>query len=224
MSCLFIGKLNKRLTNSGKYQICLTDEETQTLFAGQEPIPIGCGTYACAYEDPSDDSRVVKLTHDADDVISTILASQYGEPHVAQLFGMYKLTNPGIMEHSGEEVPVYAMRVEKLYPFPENQKRFVARLLQPIVRFALWRHNFGIEQHMTPEQLKASMLSECPPRGREFVSEFLDTISRFDFNGIRFRDIHVGNLGLDKDNDWKILDLGMSSPDLSAAPDVEFED
>lgn len=226
MTCLLIGKLNKGLNNSGKYKICLTDEEQKTLFDNQVPKSIGCGTFACAYEDPRNPNRVIKITHDADDVISTTIASQYGEERVTQLFGVYKLTNPGIMAKGRIEIPVYAMRVERLNEVPVRQRRQINRMLHPIAQFALWRHATGDTSSYTHGQLRLSMLGECPREDdgtfacQSFVAEFIDALERLNAAGIAFRDIHVGNLGVDNRGNWKILDLGMSSPDLSMAPDA----
>jgi hypothetical protein len=222
--CWSAGKTHPA-TKVGRYEVCPTPNQREVLFGGGNPEKIGCGVFGCAFEYPKDPSKVVKVTVDAEDV-SGLIGSQDVE-HVARVYDSWQLAQ-GVRtvasrakqedrswmsrpwgagpSPAGVKHPAYAVVVERLKPVPKEDKRWMAKVLSVVTR----RHGNVSEEELVKACPRSKAKREEAAKCFIFAGEVADTARELQDYGAEWRDAHVGNIGIDRDGKWKILDLGLS--------------
>lgn len=200
---------------------CLTDRQWGKLFGPttSRVRPIACGSFACVYP-ARDPDKVVKLTADPTDVIATRAAQ--GIPHVVTLYSHGKVRGghfgdpPGGAVSGGVYDERWAMVLERLKPLRGRESRQVAREWMKCARDQRKkrtgkREKVCCDRYTGGGQLpKSGMTPTRRKRCRRLVAatKFLD--EKFRERGIQFTDWHGGNIGRDREGNWKLLDLGYS--------------
>lgn len=208
--CLLLGK-DHPLYKFGAYRVCLTASQKKTLFQNKSRKKLGCGVFACAYE-TSDPGKVVKFTRDAEDVAALLEAQKLGV--VPKVYKTYELFNQGESVETGETKPVYALVVEKLKPFSPAEREVLDEQMFSV-------NDILSELKRDPEMSVAEACvgmtgNECDTITRQTI----EAAQKLRANGIRWDDIHSGNIGLDKKGDVKVLDLGITGTQLKKAPQI----
>jgi|SRR5215469_12769380 len=188
----------------GKYRVCLTPNQKRTLFDNHLGRKLGCGTFACAYEGAAPD-KVVKFTRDAEDVAALLEAQPTGL--VPKVFETYQLKSPGHAIGSDKETPVYAMVVEKLQTFTPSERMALEPELDHVYT--------AVKHHEDPTMICEDRAT-CSPITRQ-VAEAAQELQEA---GIRWLDIHSGNIGMDKNGNVKVLDLGVTGTQLKEQPQI----
>lgn len=205
-----IGKQDSRIPKSKEVNVCLTLTQRNQLFRGAPPVAkLGCGTFACAYE--AVDGQAVKITADADDV-SALLRAQ-GLPGVVRLTEAYRLKKAGSAALTGEPVPLYGVRGEKLLPVPVEIRPILTLVVNSphmLHEYDLWRgdrakfrlsDDFRRVQDDDCENLKHEGknwlgykvdIATCKRVAREVETIFESLAQR----RIRWADIHAANFGV----------------------------
>ena len=113
----------------GNVEVCLTPTQMQTLFKGQRPTEIACGTRACVFKPKGARTRLVKLTVDESDVGSLLdLQKSNLVPKVYRAFKLRGTTFQPIdparrssaANYTYDGASVYAIEVERLQTFEEK--------------------------------------------------------------------------------------------------------
>ena len=227
--CLNIGRFNSNLKASGAYRVCLTSNQVQRLFGGHQPVEFGCGTFACTYLDPRNNSRLVKITEDAEDVSGLLAAqkvwSDAGESRVPRIYDAFKLHQKGVKieeRHHGKAIPVYAVVVDKLHSIPVNDRRWVTQVMhRAFYEVADARIGaFNPKAAVDSPSVRLRVTSDCPSRTIHgiapsdrcvrFVGELLAAVRQLERVGVMWSDIHAGNIGMDDQGRWRVFDLGLS--------------
>ena len=195
--CLVLGGWHRKHT-SGRYRVCLTPNQKKTLFKGHKGRKLGCGVFACAYA-TSNKNRAVKFTRDPEDVAALLEAQKTGL--APEVFDVYKIQHGGHFIQSDEETPVYALALEQLSTFT------------PAERSAL-NQEFN-EVRGKPNACQDES-DDCGP----IVRQTMETARKLKAAGIDWGDIHAGNIGLDRIGNVKVLDLGLTSSQLTQEPKI----
>lgn len=166
------------------------DHASRDRYYEQRLSALGCGVFACAW--PRNRTTVVKITNDQSDVASLIKANRAGVKGVPKLYKVWKLMSP---RHNPHGVPnqSYGMIVERLYPHPAAKNIYC-------VRYAA--------------NAKAAQVGCCPPTDKDclkLAAQMSRTIKDLLDLGIRVRDLHEDNIGVDRKGNWKILDMGLTT-------------
>lgn len=217
--CWSAGKTHPA-TKVGRYEVCPTPNQREVLFGGGNPEKIGCGVFGCAFEYPKDPNKVVKVTVDAEDA-SGLIGAQDVE-HVARVFDAWRLKQPVRVKpgqaDSGRfvhgywlrerpiEAPAFALVVERLKPVPKEDKRWMAKVLGIVMR----KYGDVSEEELVRACPRSKAKREAAAKCFIFAGEVADTARELQDYGAEWRDAHVGNIGIDRDGKWKILDLGLS--------------
>lgn len=225
--CLRIGRFHPTLRSSGEYRVCLTSNQLQRLFGGHLPVEFGCGTFACTYLDPRNNSRLVKITEDAEDVSGLLAAqkawSDAGESRVPRVHDAFKLRQKGIkLGKKPRAIPVYAMVVDKLHSVPVNDRGWVTRVMHRAFYEVVDARvgAFNPKAAVDSPGVRLRVTSDCPSRAIDgiavsdrcvrFVGELLAAVRQLEHVGVKWSDIHVGNIGMDDQGRWRVFDLGLS--------------
>lgn len=187
----------------------LTASQFQTLFGGRRlkaPKKLGCGVFACAYDQGPGTGKVVKITSDASDAASLVKAQ--GSPYVPKLYAAYKLR--GVRpRRDGRDKPLFALVVEKLKPLAQLEKLrrpfrclFGGFRVRPTVKLCCAVDLEGAVTSPTERKQQRA----C----RKVLQGAMDAAVAVRARGIETNDVHVDNVGYGKDGVLKILDLGLS--------------
>jgi hypothetical protein len=243
-SCVYKLKLGKPLhvlvpgrgmgKVSAAYEVCITRTQHERLFGAcdpvcQPPVALGCGKYACAYPH-RDAAKVVKITHDEADV-AALLRGQEVSDRVVKTFGIHKLESPvaarflkpgtyykraprgGLWpKHPGFDV--FAIEAERLSPLPKEWYKRV-NCVGDVTR--AWGPNKTLSKYDVKR-----LVACCPKSGskakhqacRRVVRDITRTKLALGKVGVRWFDIHQGNVGVDAHGRWKALDLGTVSAQI----------
>lgn len=197
------------------YSVCITPVQHARLFGPGRPKPrrIGCGIFGCAYP-TSDPTKVVKITADATDVGAMQRAQ--GLPRVPTLYGVYRLTSPTwwgrtLRPTSSRGPRVFAMVVERLRPLSDaTQKRF-DEAMGCIRKHARRGTDPADSARACCFVGRAWGLSQRDiPSCRRLAADLTEAVKDFGSVDLNIRDLHTGNIGIDKKGRWKVLDLGIS--------------
>lgn len=199
--------------DSGRYHVCLTPGQWRTLFPRGAGKKLGCGSFACVWERGAADA-VVKITRDRDDAANLLAAQDH--PRIVKVLEAYELEKSGTsLEESsrGKPVPVYALVVERIQPFPREAHEILRRL--PAARMEreyftrkVPRREFSVSADLR-RQVDAACSTVRPVRAcRSLLHGIVDTYEDLAHQGIVWLDIHPGNFGVDAKGRWKIVDLG----------------
>jgi len=200
---------------SGRYHVCLTSKQWATLFPRGAGKKLGCGAFACAWA-RGENGTVVKITRDRDDVANMIQAQ--GHARVLKVYEAYALEGAGTSlerKTKGRRVPVYAMVVERVKPFPPASKGILKKL--PLKQMEedyrkrkVPRAKFAVS-NATRFKVDAACDAVTQKKPcQQLLHELVDTYEDLARQGIVWLDMHPGNLGTDREGRWKILDLGNS--------------
>ncbi len=217
--CLLLGKPHHRYGDP--YRVCLTANQDKKLFQGKRKRlrKLGCGVFACAYEAPAK-TRVIKFTRDGEDVAALLKAQ--GSGVVPKVFAVYKLAQGGRTipqedafawgQHGTKEarnVDVYALSVERLRPVSRDEREIVNDELSNI--------RMAIEDG-------ESQAKYCANRDGEACTatelEVFAAMKKLSARGIKWTDMHAGNIGYDKTGKLKVLDLGVTGTQFESEPDI----
>ena len=202
--CLLIGRKHQTVKGSEEYRVCLTPNQEQTLLGGKKiGKKIGCGVFACAYA--LGKSKVVKFTRDQDDVAALLEAQPLGV--VPKVYNVYKLKQGGTIKPHDEEVPVFALVLERLKPLSVPRRKILDAVL-----------------YQTPDVVAGYSTREdvCGAAGPEasVCEQTVDIAQKLKDIGIDWSDVHAGNIGIDRKGNVKALDLGVSQTELKRRIDV----
>lgn len=208
--CLLIGRKHQAIKDTNEYRVCLTPTQEQTLLGGKKiGKKLGCGVFACAYA--LGKSKVVKFTRDQDDVAALLEAQNTGV--VPKIYEVYKLKQGGEMPDpakpylSPQDVPVFALVLERLKTLPVPKRK--------ILDAVLYQTPDVVGGYATREDVCASAGPEAP-----ICEQVVDVAKKLDEIGIKWSDVHAGNIGLDRKGNVKALDLGVSKTELKRRIDV----
>lgn len=194
-----------------EYDVCLTTNQHQVLFGGLPQFTlIGAGSYASAFAAPQPD-RIVKLTTDASDVAALLQAQ--GSPYVVDVDRVYTLAQGATPNRfKGPRAALYAIVAERVQPLPRAADRRQGPL-------AAARQVIGPAKRGNRAYC---VLGQTVPTAEEIklCNEVVDAIQDFDRRGIRWRDIHAGNLGRDLHGQLKVLDAGATRSELREMPEL----
>ena len=204
--CLQLGKDHPRY-KFGQYGVCLTENQQKTLFGKKRGKKLGCGVFACAYEKTK--SKVVKFTRDPEDVAALMKAQKTGV--VPKLYSVYEIMQGG--ENSdGRSTQVYALTLERLRPLgPDERAMFDGGEDEVGVGYRVLD---VVDDGRDPNEVCDD--GGCGPA---FV-QTLAAVEKLDSIGIKWRDIHGGNVGFDSKGKLKVLDVGISGTKLEKEPEV----
>lgn len=196
-------------TSMGRYTVCLTESQITRLFGGKQPgKKLGCGRFACAFENPTDPTTVVKITHDPDDIATMIHANEVAPQYVVPLREAFRLVGTDAKGKARRKRQAYAAIVDKLKTvgtsnpadFRNWQNELIFERGDPYICTTRFEGGGGIK----PNKKK---LAECSALG-EKVRTLVEGI---DAAGIDWRDLHAGNVGFDGEGNLRVLDLGLTS-------------
>lgn len=212
--------------HSGAYEVCITPTQWARLFPEGRGKELGCGAFACAWEQSPNADTVVKITRDRDDVVG--LLSAQGSPRVAEVEAVYRLERSGTSlepDNRGKSVPVYALVMERLRPVPRGMgvllKRFpLEKMADDYTQRAGPRANFRVSTNTRIAAEAACHDVRSKRRCRDFVNDLVDTYEELARKGVVWLDMHSDNFGIDRDGRWKILDLGNSLEPVRGRPKV----
>jgi hypothetical protein len=208
--CLLIGRKHENVSGSGEYRVCLTENQRQALFRGKIGKKLGCGVFACAYA--AGPRKVVKFTRDRDDVAALLEAQSTGV--VPKVYSAFKLKQTGEMTGRNEDKPwltpqdptVYALVLERLKTLSVPQRKALDERL-----------------YQAPNVIGGAMTTDDMCRGSgeyQICAETVMVVRKLRNAGIDWRDIHAGNIGIDRKGHVKALDLGLTSTELKQRIDV----
>lgn len=243
-TCLYqlsIGKRHFKYAPS-TYRLCVTSSQATKLFGTTEkPKALGCGVFACVYPH-ADPDKVVKITRDESDVAGLIKGQGAQVPtlHAAHKLRTHvRWTNPRRRTERYQEWPdqpeAFALVLERLRPFTGAEKSLWQRRIgrmQEFVRADARKREAGaghaptapgkawatpyirptlrdMAEAVCPRRPKAEAAS-CSLRIRELNKIFVDLTAR----GVDWSDMHAGNIGVDKHDRWKALDVGAATTPL----------
>lgn len=171
-----------------------SDRASRDSYYEQRLSALGCGVFACAW--PRNRTTVVKITNDQSDVASLIKANHAGVKGVPKLYKVWKLMSP---RHNPRGVPnqSYGMIVERLYPHPAA------------------KNIYCIRDSADAEEAKVNC---CHPTDKDclkLATQITTTGEELLDLGIRVRDLHEENIGVDRKGNWKILDMGLTTTPLT---------
>lgn len=223
-SCAYalrIGKRFPKLSPSG-YKVCVTPTQAKTLFGTErKPKVLGCGVFACAYEHPSDSTKVVKITRDPSDVAGLEQGQGLQVPKLfasRQLRGKPKWITPRVPTSNDSwprQPAVYALTLERLQPLSPTEIRMWNRRIHFMKRLLKTDPTISkIGELAKSVCATAPDAQKCELRIRELNKISSDLRNR----GIEWADIHAGNIGVDMDGRWKAIDLGASPTVLKRKP------
>lgn len=215
--------LKRPMPNTGRYTLCLSTNQARMLFpdAGYDGREVGRGSAAIVMTRGRD--AVVKITRDPDDIAALQVSQDLR--HVARVGRVYHLLNAGRDGNTDRWIPIYAALVERLKP-PDAKKlrswmseegpvgMVRAALLYEADTFQGPRSKFRLSP-----QLRRSLSSACNGYGQKYAhleacKRFLSTLGHtweeLYRRGIRWADLHEGNVAETKRGEWKAIDLGIS--------------
>lgn len=193
-TCLVVGRDHQHYP-FGPYHVCLTKTQRARLF-GRRPIQeIGCGTFACAYDHPTDPAKIVKVTRDSEDLGG--LHRAQGTGLVPTMHAAYELRNGGRAVNDGRKTRVYAAVLDRL-EMPAARGEGLTRDQVDALQYAV--------SGLMP--VKAA----CCGRGgcNDLCVRIADVGSRLHAQGIDWIDTHAGNVGYAADGRLQVLDMGRS--------------
>lgn len=198
--CLILGKEHPNYS-FGKYRVCLSPNQKKVLFNGKKGKKLGCGVFACAYGSPSP-TKVVKFTRDSEDVAALLEAQKTGL--VPKVYATYKLRDGGHAIRTDDETPVYALVVERLKPVAPKD-----------------REQLDNELSLAGDVIDGyeSKADFCNSSSKA-ACDTVEAAVKLKETGIKWSDIHSGNIGFDKNGDVKILDLGVTGTQLKEQPKI----
>jgi hypothetical protein len=237
-----IGDKHPNLPTGGPWMLCLSPTQKAKLFphgGGPGPNlieqpnkPLGCGVFACVWPDNGD---VVKITNDPEDIAA--LEKAQGNPRVVKLREAFRLNKAGT-SMMGKSIPVYAARVERLEPLPEEYARWNRRFTTSadgrtpslarrlLINQAVVHVNAGQPYIIDDDLKELAVATACSAEATienrfgltglqekctRFTQEFLETFQDLLRKGILWGDHHYRNMAMDpKTGHWKIIDLGQS--------------
>jgi hypothetical protein len=206
------------------YKTCITPTQARKLFGTTtRPRPLGCGVFACVFEH-TDPSKIVKITRDPSDVAG--LLQGQGLAQVPKVYASHKLvgrpwwTTPRVKTESWQTWPdrpeAFALVIEKLHVFSGAEKPKWAKRIFRLRRLP----KQDVEQHRS-----ATAKSVCPKKpsaeAKDCYTHMMQLIAiraALAKRGIDWTDVHAGNIGVDKNGRWKVLDLGASTTPLTVEP------
>lgn len=199
--CLAVGRGSYDYPGS-PVNVCLTKTQRTTLFRGQSPSTIACGTFACAY-DHADQNKVVKITRDSEDVAGLVRAQDTGL--VPKVYKAYQLAQGGT-NTANKTVPMYGMVVQRLKPLSRAEQA------------AVWPH-IDAMRYAASGLLTIPEACMRPDSGVLPICEEVVTLAqKLHAKGIEWLDIHPGNVGRDQRGKLLALDLGQTSTPLGPLP------
>jgi hypothetical protein len=203
-----LGRLKAEI-GAKPYRVCLSANQQRTLFGDEQPIHLACGSFACTYLTRD---RVVKITRDPSDVAGLIRAQPH--PRVVRVARpRYELIAAGREAHSERPVRVFALVEERLYKPKPHVQAWVARMFPFARPGGPLEVDARVYGRPTAELKRAIASSVCqlPPSSActQFVDEFTTTWAQLARKGVPFRDVHQGNVMVDAQGFWKIVDLGL---------------
>jgi len=224
--CLVLGHAHPEL-KFGRYRACLTNNQKRVLFKNRKGKKLGCGVFACAYG-TSSPNKIVKFTRDPEDVAALLETQETGA--VPEVYETYKLKEPGHAIKSGKKTPVYALVIERLKTFTSEKRSEIDA--------EFWGPAAGRSGNLVKRVLDEVAVGEAPSISkacraiRDYEGESCGMITQktaeaveklrtahVDVSGV-LNDLHAGNIGLDKDGNVKILDLGFTGTRLKEQPKI----
>lgn len=225
-----VGKDNPDKPNGvGPWTLCLSEKQRRQLFPrgggpGAAEARSVCGASACVWLSAQDE--IVKITSDVEDVAA--LEKAQGLARVVHVKKAYRLNRAGV-NRQGKDIPVYAVVAERLRPLPPNVALWNRRFMKgPTGDVSLARRLLINEAHTHRESGKPMDTYQVSPDVRElatttacrrlpdqveceqFTNEFLDTFQTLFHKGIIWGDHHQGNMMVDENGRWKVVDIGES--------------
>jgi hypothetical protein len=212
--CLILGKPHANYDHA-RYRVCLTPNQEQALFKGKrtKQKKLGCGVFACAYTAPGS-TRVVKFTRDSEDVAALLKAQKSGI--VPKVHAVYRLKQEGKTMPTREPwsgrtaesryVPVYALVMERLRTIPSSDEEDTNGSLMSVLDVP----KEVVDAREVCNVIEENQGAPCDDLQRE-TAEIREKLHKL---GIKWTDIHAGNIGYDKHGKLKALDLGVSKTEL----------
>jgi hypothetical protein len=211
--CLVLGK-DRPNFKFGSYRVCLTPNQKQTLFKKRKGKKLGCGVFACAYS-TSAPTKVVKFTRDSEDVAALLEAQKTGV--VPKVFATYTLKDGGHSVKTDDHTPVYALVVEKLKTFTPAEREAIDDEIG-VVRAMVKAVDSGKVGSIAEacQKVRDEDGYDCGP----ITQETAEATLKLKQAGIDWNDVHSGNIGLDRNGNIKILDLGITGTQLKEQPKI----
>jgi len=204
-TCLILGRSNPHYP-FGPYEVCLTNNQQETLFHGFVGEKLGCGTFACAFK-TRDPDKVVKITRDPQDVAALLRAQ--GSGMVPKVHAVYTLgsdeAGKGVSTETGNRTPAYALVVERLKTLNDIEKRESRKMFDVVNDY----HDGKIDLH-----------EACASNPRIVCKAVKAAAELKHRTGIKWTDAHYGNIGYGQDGKLKILDLGITKTALKEKPRI----
>lgn len=198
--CLILGKYHPSY-KFGEYRVCLSPNQKKVLFKDKKGKKLGCGVFACAYG-TSSRTKVVKFTRDSEDVAALLEAQKLDV--VPKVYETYKLRDGGHAINTDEETPVYALVVERLKQIPPAERIELDEQL-PMIPDVVGGYE-SIDNYCAFNSKIACETAKAAIKLKEA--------------GIAWEDVHSGNIGLDKNGNVKVLDLGVTGTQLKEQPKI----
>jgi len=126
------------------------------------------------------------------------------------------------------QVPVYALVVERVKPFPRQADSVLKKLPFDRMLNDLEAHQGPRKKFSVSSDARFQVDARCAvghgpkPEAacKALLHGLVDTYEDLVRKGIVWLDVHPGNLGVDKHGRWKILDLGNSLIPVPGRPPV----
>ena len=187
----------------GAYRVCLTKTQRARLF-GRRPIQeIGCGTFACAYDHPTDPAKIVKVTRDDEDLGG--LHRAQGTGLVPTMHAAYELRGGGRAVNDGRKTRVYAAVLDRL-EMPAARGEQLTRDQVDALQYAV--------SGLMPVKAACCDRNGC----NDLCLRIADVGSRLHAQGIDWIDTHAGNVGYDAHGRLQVLDMGRSEVPVPPLP------
>lgn len=201
---------------------------------------LGCGHFGCAFPTKEDD-KIVKFTTDESDIAG--LRAAQGLRYAPTLYGAFKAV--ARFTRRPKPFVVHGVVVERLQTVPERDQSVIGDNITCALRYApgvplprdpeMRIQPWEVERAVQPENIRFDPVKKphlfagqvtfaqkkcCGIAGKPscttLVRDILEARHRLAIRGIRWWDVHAGNVGWSKkDQRWKALDLGATSRLLS---------
>lgn len=179
---------------AGNVEVVLTPNQEKVL---RPDVLLGCGTFGCAYSIKKDLDHIVKLTRDDTDAAAS---QKFKDLRVVKTKEVHDLGHG-----------LFAIVNEKL----TNLDRLRSGWLEMPINTDAERKLLTTAK--ADDSVRNHMKDVCPTTDfavrkacRGFMDELADLHNRGAAKGLALGDFHPSNFGLDKNGNWKLLDLGIS--------------
>lgn len=167
---------------------------------------LGCGSFGCVYPIEGRPDVVVKITGDFSEAAAArtvVLAEAQGKhfPALVRYHCVYGVKG----------APMFAVLMERLLRLDPPEYKFIAS-----VENDLDAANRGDREALASTIARAR--EALGAHGAEQVRRLVQTVEALRGIGIRYHDLHRGNVLKDASGAWRIIDLGVSVVPTQAVP------